>query len=61
MIEMLVRLILGIMSTGHNVSGAGLLTPLGVGIIITKVTKVTMGTVWHDDLCIGGVSMVVVL
>ena len=41
--EMPVRLILGIMSTGHNISGARLLTPLGVGTIETRVTKATMG------------------
>ena len=38
-IEMHVRLTLGIMSTGHNISGAGLLTPLGVGTIGPEVTK----------------------
>ena len=32
------------MSTGHNISDVWLLTPLGVGTVITRVTKVTMGT-----------------
>ena len=41
--EMPVRPTLGIMFIGHNISGAGLLTPLGVGTIVTRVTKVTMG------------------
>ena len=58
MIEMPVRPTLGIMSTGHNISGVGLLTPLRMDIIITMVTKVTMGTEWLDGLCIGGVSVV---
>ena len=40
---MLVRPTLGIMFIGHNISGAGLLIPLGVGAIETMVTKVTMG------------------
>ena len=40
MIEMHVRPTLGIISSGHNNSGAGLLTPLGVGIIIIGVIKV---------------------
>ena len=43
-IEMLVRPTLGIMSIGHNISGARLLAPLEEGAIVTKVTKVTMGT-----------------
>ena len=42
MIEMPVRPTLDIMSTGHNISGAGLLTPLGVGTIETGVTKLAM-------------------
>ena len=51
-------LTLGIMSTGHNISGAWLLTPLGVG---TTVTRVTRGPKWLDDLYTGGVCVVVVL
>ena len=43
-IEMPVRPTLGIMTTGHDVGGARLLTPIGVGTIITSVTEVTMGT-----------------
>ena len=39
-IEMSIRPTLGIMSTGHNIGGAGLLTPLGVG---TRQTRMTMG------------------
>jgi hypothetical protein len=42
-IEMPVRLTLGIIPFGHNNSGARLLTPLGVGTIITRRTKVTLG------------------
>ena len=42
-IEMPVRPTLGIILTGHNINDAGLLTPLGVGTIVTKVTKVIMG------------------
>ena len=30
------------MSTGHNISGAGLLTPLGVGTIGARVAKLAM-------------------
>ena len=41
-IEMSVRSTLGIMSSGHNISDARLLTPLGVGTIETRVTQVTM-------------------
>jgi hypothetical protein len=37
-IEMPVRPTLGIIPSGHNNSGAGLLTPLGVGTIVTKTT-----------------------
>ena len=40
MIDMPVRH--DIMSSGHNISGARLLTPLGVGIITTRVTKLAM-------------------
>ena len=40
-IEMPVQPTLDIMSIGHNINGARLLTPLGVGTIVTKVTKVT--------------------
>ena len=58
MIEMHVRPTFGIMSTRHNINGAGLLTPLGVGTVVTTVTKVTMGTEWLDGFCIGGVSVV---
>ena len=43
-IEMPVRPTLGIIPSGHNNSGAGLLTPLGVGTIVTMITKVTLGT-----------------
>ena len=43
-IEMLVRPTLGITSTGHNISGVGLLTLLKVDTIVTKIFKVTMGT-----------------
>ena len=43
MIEMPVRPILNIMSSGHNISAAGLLTPLGVGTIGIGVTKLAMG------------------
>ena len=39
MIEMPIRPTLDIMSTGHNISGVGLLTPLGVGTIETGVTR----------------------
>ena len=42
MIEMPVRPTLDIMSTGHNISDAGLLTPLAVGTIETGVTKLAM-------------------
>ena len=42
MIEMPVRPTLDIKSTGLNISGAGLLTPLGVGTIETGVTKLAM-------------------
>jgi hypothetical protein len=48
-IEMLVWPTLGIMSTGHTINGAGLLTPLEEGAIVTKVTKVTMATEWLGD------------
>ena len=41
-IEMPVRPTFGILSTGHYIGGAGLLTPLGLGTIVTRVTKVTM-------------------
>ena len=61
MIEMPVRPTLGYMSTGHSISGAGLLTPLGVGTIETRVTKVIMGNEWLADLCSSGVSVVAVL
>ena len=44
MIEMHVRPTFGIIPFGHNNSGAGLLNPLGVGTIVTKITKVTMET-----------------
>ena len=37
-----VRPTLDIMSSGHNISGAGLLTPLGVGTIGARVTKLAM-------------------
>ena len=43
-IEMLVRPTLGIMSTGHNINGAGLLILLRVDTIVTRIFKVTMGT-----------------
>ena len=43
-IEMLIQSTLDIMSTRHNISGIGTLTPLGVGTTVTRVTKVTMGT-----------------
>jgi hypothetical protein len=56
MIEMHVCPTLGYMFTGHNISGVGLLSPLRVAVIVTRVTEVTMGTEWLDDLCIGGVS-----
>ena len=52
---------LGIVSTGRNTSGAGILTPLGVGTTVTRVTKMTMGAKWPGDPCVGGVSVVVVL
>ena len=39
MIEMPVRPTLDIMSNGHNISGAGLPTPLVVGTIGARVTK----------------------
>ena len=42
MIEMPIRPTLDIMSTGHNISGAGLLTPLGVGTIGARVAKLAM-------------------
>ena len=42
MIEMPVRPTLDIMSTGHSISGAGLLTPLGVGTMGARVTKLAM-------------------
>ena len=51
---------LGIMFIGHNISAAGLLTPLRVGTKVIMVTKVTMGTEWLDDLCSAGVGVVVV-
>ena len=38
-----IRPILGIMFTGHNNSGVGLLTLLGVATIVTKVIEVIMG------------------
>jgi hypothetical protein len=44
MIEMPIRPTLGIIPFGHNNSGARLLTPLGVGNIITRITKVTLET-----------------
>ena len=54
MIEMPVRPTLGIMSIGHNISVARLLTPLGVGTIVTGKTMgisdwmifVLVGLVW---------------
>ena len=61
MIEMPVRPTLGIMFTRLNIIGAGLLTPLGVGTIVTRLTKVTMGAECLGDPYIGGVSVVVVL
>ena len=42
MIEMPVRPTLDIMSTGHNISGVGLLTPLGAGTIGARVAKLAM-------------------
>ncbi len=42
MIEMPVRPTLDIMSTGHNISGAGLLTPLGVGTIGARVATLAI-------------------
>ena len=42
MIEMPVRPTLDIMSSGHNINGAWLLIPLGVGIIGAGVTKLAM-------------------
>ena len=42
MTEMPVRPTLDIMSTGHNINGTGLLTPLGVGTIETGVAKLAM-------------------
>ena len=47
-IEMSVQHTLGIMSTRHNLSGVGLLTTLGVGTILTGVTRVTRGDEWLD-------------
>ena len=44
MIEMPLQPTLGMMPAGHDNSGAGLLIPLGVGTIVTRVTKVTMET-----------------
>ena len=43
-IKMPIRPNLGIMSIGHNINDARLLTPLVVGTMVTRVTKVTMGT-----------------
>ena len=43
-IEMSIQHTLGIMSTRHNLSGVGLLTTLGVGTILTGVTRVTRGS-----------------
>ena len=60
-IEMPIWPTLGIMSIEHNINGVGLLTPLVVGTIETMVTKVTMAIGWLDELCTGGVSVVVVL
>ena len=60
-IEMHVRPTLDIVSTRHNISGAGLRTPLKVGTIVIKVTKATMRAQCLDDLCIGGLNVVVVL
>ena len=42
MIEMPVQPTLDIMSTGLNINGEGLLTPLGVDTIETGVTKLAM-------------------
>ena len=55
MIEMPVRPILGIIPSGHNNNGAGLLTPLRVGTIVTMISKMTLGAWPLGDLCIGGV------
>ena len=60
-IELSIQPTLGIMFTGHNICGAWLLTPLGVGIIVIKVTKVTMETKWPYDLYNDEVSVVVLL
>ena len=44
MIEMPVQPTLGIMPARYNNNGVGLLTLLGVGFIVPRVTKVTMET-----------------
>lgn len=54
---MLVRRILDIMSTRHNISGTRLLNPLGVGNIVTMVTKAIVWTQCLDELRIGGVGV----
>jgi hypothetical protein len=41
-IEMPVRPTLDIIPSGHNNNGARLLTPLWVGIIMTRLTKMTL-------------------
>ena len=43
-IEMPVRLTLDSMSIGYNISSPGLRIPLGVGILVIRVIKVTMGS-----------------
>ena len=43
MIEMPVRPTLGIIPSGHNKSGAGLLTPLRVGTIVTRLKQGDLG------------------
>ena len=42
MIELLIRSTLVVMSTGHNMSGAGLLSPLKVGIILMPPSHMTL-------------------
>jgi hypothetical protein len=59
-IEMPVQLTLGIMSTRHNINDAQLLTPLGVGTIINRVTKVTIGieSTWTPKITIMEVTFI---
>ena len=37
--EMFVQPTHGVMPTGHDISGVGLLTPLGMDTIVTNVSK----------------------